>query len=997
MRLSSPNDYYPKTLSELLERSYGESSAKQGEHLKAIQHNLLDNLPFLAWMKSREGRYVAVNKFFLELFNVEEEDIIGKTTHDIWPKELSDKLVISDERMMETGKAFEEQFELVGKDGKKSWFVFFKQPIISADGEIIGSTGFRWDVTDRVLIEQALSDRIEFQKIVMELAVAFVNTPLYELDQGINNALAMVGNFSKVDRVYQFRYNFEAGIMINTHEWCAPDITPEIDNLQELPTVMFPDWVNAHLKGDMTYYPVVADLPPEHSVRQILEPQGVQSIVTLPLYHDGHCFGFVGFDSVRKPKEWNEYEIMLLRVMSTILTNAEIRRAYEQSLLNAKAESEAASLAKSEFLANMSHEIRTPLHGVISMINLLKGTVLTEEQQEFLQMADSSAESLLNVINDILDFSKIEAGKLELIPRIFDLEDEITRLLNIFSARAKEKEVELLVRYELSAPRVIEADNFRLRQVLNNLLSNAIKFTDTGYVLLNVRCLSADNDRAELEFSVEDTGIGIPQEKIAVIFEQFAQVDGSSSRKFEGTGLGLAICRRLVSLMKGSLSVESVLGQGSKFMFNITVPFRNSKSSLLEEQFPLKGRKALIVDDISINRRILSEYLTSWGVEHDMASNSLSALRLINSPAEDVRPYDFMILDQAMPGMDGVELAKLLSSNKQAATPKIILMTSMWGLLSQAQAAEVGISSLIPKPTAPSDLLNAIRDCIYGHRFSDKPEQAKEESSPGAEARDNQPEPVKRNVLVVDDRVINRKAASFMIEKLGFKVYAAENGLEALSIVQEVNFHMVFLDVQMPVMDGYETCKAIRSLGGRYAALPIIALTANATESSREACLAAGMNDYLSKPMEKDKLIAIINTYDSHASEIDDTEEEQNDLGGFMDFNHSDLLSRYGDELEFIKELLSDFISEGTANLKEMTEAVAKHDNETEAIAHRLKGSCSYAGADKMKELCALIMGASSKGNWKSAENYARQTPAAWDAFAAAAGLWMDSADKDAK
>ncbi len=949
--------------------------------LQATQESLLDNLPFMAWMKDTRGRYAAVNKAYAARLGISAAEVIGRSTSEIWPADKAQVFAADDAKVWSTGAVLEGLDQETDSDGTIRWYEFSKRPIRGENGKIIGTTGFRWEVTDRVRAEQNLAYRTAFQKVVMDLAIEFVNTPLMELDQGIDNALAMIGKFAEVDRTYLFRYDFETRTMTNTHEWCSPGIEPEKDNLQDVPMDMVPDWIAAHSRGDLVHIPDVSALPQSDPLRGILEPQQIRTLIALPLFHGSSCFGFAGFDAVRTQKDWSSDEIALLKVMTVLLTNAEIRRLHEQRLVEARAAAEAASLAKSEFLANMSHEIRTPLHGAVSMIDLLKGTRLNKEQREFLEMAESSAESLLNVINDILDFSKIEAGKLELTPRFFDLEEEVYRLASLVSAKAREKDVELLVRIDPAAPRLVEADNLRLRQVLSNLLCNAVKFTDSGHILLDVQCVDVEEGRVRLRFSVEDTGIGIPEDKIPIIFDQFAQVDGSASRRHGGTGLGLAICQQLVRLMGGDVTATSALNKGSTFSFEIELTWKRAQGSASEGLFTLRGHRALIVDDLAINRRILSEYLTVWGVEHNAVNSALGALRLLTQAAEDGRPYSFMLLDHSMPDMDGLELARALSLDALPFPPRVILMTSKWGMLNSDQCSDMGIWASLPKPVAASDLFNAIGDCLLGHRGQGC---APDEDA----ATDNENEepghiPVRGHVLVVDDHRINRKTATLLLEKLGFRVSTAENGLEALDLVRSEDFDMIFMDVQMPMMDGYETSRTIRAMGGKFADLPIIALTANAMENDRERCLEAGMTDYLPKPLPRDRLLAVLREHERPPrQETGPSVERRN-------FHHQDFLTRYDLELDIAREILQEFLADGPDTLEEILRAVRLRDAGAAALAHRFKGPCSYVGAQRLQDLCAKIMAEAEQSHWDQVETLVGTLTSAWEDFTSAAHAWL--------
>ncbi|MCA1744029.1 MAG: response regulator, partial [Desulfovibrionales bacterium] len=373
------------------------------------------------------------------------------------------------------------------------------------------------------------------------------------------------------------------------------------------------------------------------------------------------------------------------------------KKKAEQDLIQALEAARAASKAKSEFLANMSHEIRTPLNGVVSMMNLLEETDLTAEQGEYVDMAMISADSLLAIINDILDFSKIEAGKMELATRTFDLEYETGRVMAILSGRVRDKDIELITRFDINAPKMVIADNLRLRQILFNLGGNAVKFTESGYILLDIRCVEQSSDHARFRFSLKDTGIGIPKEKHEEIFEHFTQADYSSTRRFGGTGLGLAISRHLTRIMGGELKVDSSPGQGSEFYFEIEVPLA-SDQELKKAPPVLSGLNALVVDDNHINLRIISEILKSWGIEIKQAQSALQALDLLNElKKRDLKP-DIIITDHAMPEMDGLEMASRIKKEKFWKDIPLIALSSFWGNIKPGKFYESGFSSFLPKP-----------------------------------------------------------------------------------------------------------------------------------------------------------------------------------------------------------------------------------------------------------------------------------------------------------
>ncbi|TVR00104.1 MAG: response regulator [Desulfovibrionales bacterium] len=986
---------------------------------QASQRALLDNLPFMAWMKDATGRYTAVNKSFAGHTGLQFGDIIGKTTYEVWPQEKAALFAADDESILRTGHPIEGRDQETSPNGDIRWFEYAKRPIIQpASGEITGTTGFRWDVSSRVLAEQNLKYRTAFQRVVMDLAIGFVNTPLERLDQGINNALAMTGQFAGVDRAYLFRYDFVRNVMDNTHEWCAAGIAPQITNLRNISNTQFPDWVQAHRQGKIVHIPSVAKLARENPIRGVLESQGIRTLITLPLIQDQHCFGFVGFDVVQEEKVWSDEEIDLLRILAELFTNAEVRRTHERHLVQARTGAEAASRAKSEFLANMSHEIRTPLHGVVSMIGLLKETRTSSEQREFLHMAETSAESLLSVINDILDFSKIEAGKLELSLQFFDLEDEIHRMSGLIATKAREKNLELMVRYDPRTPRIVEGDNLRLRQILSNLLANAIKFTERGHILLNIEPLYQEENLAMIRFLVEDTGIGIPENRLQHIFEQFTQVDGSTSRRYGGTGLGLAICQQLVTMMGGTITVGSTINRGSRFFFDLPLPYRKITPDKPTDTLPdappdaslgtphalpgnLRGYRALIVDDQAINRRILAEHLSAWGMEHETAENAWEAMHKLEAAMERFTPFDIMLLDYSMPEMNGVELAQTLHKSTKWRALRLILLTSKWTQMSLQQCNEVGLNAVLSKPVATGDLLDALHTTLsLGHgpgcmekSAANTDPDVKSSSLESSDFWSSQERAIR--VLLVDDHPVNRKSVTMSLRKLQCEITTAENGLEALKLVQELDVDIVLMDVQMPVMDGYEATRAIRNLGGRYAVLPIIALTANAMEGDRQRCLDAGMSDYLPKPLPKEGLATLLA---AHRPKPTPRAENQHQSPSIRpDLDYAALLQQYEGDLDMAREMLQDFLADTAIEIAAIGQALARRDPKTEQLAHRLKGPSSYVGAVRMQTQCSRIVETARRGQWDAADQEFQALQRAWTGFTAESTAWLCKRETDAQ
>ncbi len=791
----------------------------------------------------------------------EVDDIIGRSFNQYVHPDDRRKFVTADEvPSFEEKESIIVRYRILRKDGTYVWLETIIKPIVD-ESELVKLICTSRNITDQKIAQDKLKKKDNLLHAVAQATHSLlVNT---DLNQAIAESIQALGSNALVSRVFVFQNHYDTAkqkwFTSEVHEWTEKPADFRLDN-PAVKCIPF-DSILKIIEPLQDRQPFVSYKSREGDpqLRGIYDRTAILSCAAVPIYLKDEFWGFMGFDEMKEEREWSEAEFSILRSYASSLAAAIERKQIEVELVQAKELAESASSAKSEFMANMSHELRTPMNGIIGFTDLVLTTELQKAQRDYLQNVKKSAYGLLGIINDILDFSKIEAGKLLIDHTLFKLDELIEETIDMLTLKAFEKKLEMLYRLDPAIPSQFLGDPVRIRQIVVNLLGNAIKFTGEGEILVSIRKAGEvyqqmGKNYIPIAIEVKDTGIGIRKEKLQKIFESFTQADASTTRKYGGTGLGLTISRSLADLMGGQLLLESEPGKGSTFILQLGLEIANEQPEVLLPPKPLLKR-VLIVDDNTSNLHLLREIFGYFQIESELAAGAAEALSKIKEARQKKEPFNLIITDHLMPGMDGIALVKEIKKTFPGDVhPFILMLSSLEKNIYQHEAGKAGINKFLSKPVKMHELhatllslfeINLQNDQMHPSLPSNNVEKISEPTS----------------IMVADDDPINMLLISEVLRRMGFEVIQVNNGKEALERLPHCDPVMIFMDVNMPEMDGYTTTRHIRQMPEPWRNLPIIALTADAMKGDREKCLEAGMNKYISKPFRLEEIDEVLRDY----------------------------------------------------------------------------------------------------------------------------------------
>ncbi|MBF0195053.1 MAG: response regulator [Magnetococcales bacterium] len=888
---------------------------------------VLDTIPVRVFWKDLKGNYLGCNSLFAKSAGLTTETVLGKSDFDMPWQEEAELCYADDKKVLSSGlpKLNYEESQTT-PSGNKIWLKTSKTPLPGLNGEILGILGVSDNITEQIKAKQRnreLVSELNFQKLSLD-------------EHAIVSAADVKGNITYVNDKFVSISGYSREELIgNNHRMVKSDEHSK-EFYQDL------------------WRTITSGRPWHGEVKNITkngEAYWVRATVVPFLDENGKPFKYF-----------------------SIRTDVTSMKEMEKKLQQAKEDAESAARAKSDFLANMSHEIRTPMNAIIGLSHLCLQTSMTSQQKDYINKVHNAASSLLRIINDILDFSKIDAGRLDMETTHFTLEEVLSNMASIIYLKAQEKELEFLMDTDADIPQTLVGDPLRLGQILINLANNALKFTHEGEIAIETKVLEKDAKNAHLQFTVRDSGIGMSKEHKAGLFKAFSQADASITRKYGGTGLGLTISKRLVEMMGGNIFVESELGVGSKFIFDVHLGI--SDKIINKEQMPtsyLKGKKVLCVDDNENAIKIISDYMTSFNFKVTQATNGQEAITAVQKAEDDQEPFDLIVMDYMMPYMDGISAATTINKKLGLANPPKIILATAYGEESTIKRAakDAQINGFLVKPIHHNKLYEAIIEAfgegnIDGTKSTsnNKADQDYREGISGAK------------ILLVEDNEINQQVAKELLEQANITVLIANNGKEGVEIVEKESLDGVLMDMQMPVMDGLTATKTIRK-NSNFTDLPILAMTANAMSGDREMCLKAGMQDHISKPIDPINLYSTLSHWikpvnpkpltHKNDNQIDNTTEENNEVFEISGINFNQGVKRLGGNQKAYLGVLEKFVKNQGEAGKKIRNALDKKDTIIAIrLAHTIKGVSGSIAAQELHKISTKLEKAIEKGEDKT-------------------------------
>ncbi len=908
------------------------SELLQSDHTQRRLARAVDASAEAIYTTDAEGIIEYVNSAFTAITGYTSDDAVGATPRILQSGKTPATYYERMWRVLRSGQVWQGRLRNRRKPGSHRpggdhyWAQSTISPYFAASGELLGYVSVQRDITAEVASERRRAAESFAASLRAEIGRAL------QLDKPLRSRIddvleIMERNFSAATHT-----GFAAALRLY-----ASEVAPKALSANG-PSAMPAGW------EDVAQWPALG----AHDATTVgLEDAATQErlggwvMAMIPIIHAQRVIGCLVMASAEPrhvPQSVRESALLIGEMIGLAVADA---AALRQAQIAREAAIEATG-AKSKFLANMSHEIRTPMNGVLGMLDMLRHTELSAKQQDYVSIAFSSSESLLTVINDILDFSKIEAGKVTLESVPFDLRATVEDVATLFSAAAADKGVEVVCFVPPEVPTGVRGDPTRLRQILSNVIGNAVKFTEAGEVVVRVSNLAeppnapGQNEQVALRIEITDTGIGMSPDAVNRLFEPFAQADSSMTRRFGGTGLGLAIARQLVELMGGSFTVHSVEGQGTTFGFDLTLPRQPEAEDHLLSVESLAGARALVVDDLEINRLVLEHYLRDWDLELATAQDGLEAWQMLQAAYAAGEPFQIVLLDMQMPRMDGGTLTAKIRADPRFEAVKLVCVSSVG--LPEGRTRDWGFDLAMTKPVRQSVVHDVLMQ-LAGQSDAERQEPVR---TPGG----NQ-DIAGMRVLLAEDNAVNRNVAVGMLELLGVEVDVAPDGQQALERLAGSHFDLVLMDCQMPVLDGFAATRRIRAGSGPDPDVTIVAMTANAMAGDRERCIEAGMNDYISKPFTLDQLAAVFARWAAPTETREPLEHHNSDgIGVINEATLNDLRLIMGDQLD---ELLAVFEVESGDLVSKMETAV--EDNDSAALkraAHSLKSSAAVFGAAEL-------------------------------------------------